>query len=232
MINKLNIIYPDYSWNGELTTRSKTDLIVWHHSESGDVSALEIDSWHKNRVNDPFIGIGYNFVIHWDGSIEAGRPINVQGAHAYGINNRSIGICFTGKYDQPNDMPELQFNSGVQLTAWLLENYPSCEIIGHRDAVNYGGDASSCPGQYFPFDEIKNKVLELMEEINIGKLIDVHLNYYKYGVQAIKDLATNKELLSNPDEHIATLGKTDENSLDWLNLVVNARMAKKSGFIK
>jgi len=159
LINKPNIFYPNYQWNGELTNRSKTDLIVWHHSESGDVSALEIDSWHKNRVNDPFIGIGYNFVVHWDGSIETGRPIDKQGAHAYGINNRSIGICFTGRYDDSNNMPELQFNSGVQLTTWLLQIYPGCEIIGHRDAIDYGGDASSCPGQHFPFDEMKNKVL-------------------------------------------------------------------------
>jgi N-acetyl-anhydromuramyl-L-alanine amidase AmpD len=144
---------------------------------------LEIDSWHKNRA-DPFIGIGYHYLIHWDGSIEQGRPAleNVQGAHAYGINSRSIGICLTGRYHQNNTMPEAQFNSGVKLTAWILENkYPNCTIIKHRDSNLYSGEPSGtvCPGDYFVFDSMKNKVLDMLKGAEIiSNFIDVVAGYW------------------------------------------------------
>lgn len=176
MILQPKISYPDYKWNGSFTYRNKTDLIVWHHSDSNDVSALEINKWHKSNG---WIGIGYNFIIHWDGSIDQARPAikNIAGAHAQGINNRSIGICFTGRYNQPNKMPEKQFNAGVQLTAWLIDNYyNNVEIIGHRDAPKYGGVGSICPGKYFPFDEMKNAVFNLLksnqEEEKMNKVSD------------------------------------------------------------
>jgi N-acetyl-anhydromuramyl-L-alanine amidase AmpD len=178
---------------------------------------LEIDSWHKNRA-DPFIGIGYHYLIHWDGSIEQGRPAleNVQGAHAYGINSRSIGICLTGRYHQNNTMPEAQFNSGVKLTAWILENkYPNCTIIKHRDSNLYSGEPSGtvCPGDYFPFDSMKNKVLDMLKGAEIiGAFIDTvghwtenDVNFLQQkGIVAGEDTPNGK--VFRPDE-FATRGE-------------------------
>jgi len=55
--------------------------IVIHCSatpEGRNVSASTIDGWHRKRG---FNQIGYHYVIGLDGKIEAGRPVNVMGAH-------------------------------------------------------------------------------------------------------------------------------------------------------
>ena len=75
---------------------------VIHHSASGDVSATEIDRWHKQNTyvaKDGTIkhwsGIGYHWVIRENGDIEKGRLMTKQGAHAKG-RNHYVGICLTG----------------------------------------------------------------------------------------------------------------------------------------
>lgn len=40
--------------------------------------------------------IAYNFLIGSDGNIYEGRGWGIEGAHAFGYNNRSIGISFIG----------------------------------------------------------------------------------------------------------------------------------------
>jgi hypothetical protein len=67
---------------------------VIHHTASHDVSAETIDQWHKEMGWD---GIGYHFVIRKDGTIEKGRSLSKQGAHAKG-RNHWVGIVLTG-YD-------------------------------------------------------------------------------------------------------------------------------------
>jgi hypothetical protein len=68
---------------------------VIHHTASHDVSAKEIDRWHKERGFD---SIGYHWVIRANGAIEKGRDIWKQGAHAKGRNQKT-GIVLTG-YDK------------------------------------------------------------------------------------------------------------------------------------
>ncbi len=89
-----------------------TTRAVIHHTASHDVSAAEIDRWHKqntyidkNGKERHWDGIGYHFVIRTDGTIEKGRDIQKQGAHAKGRNDR-LGIVLTG-YDK------LKYNSSV-----------------------------------------------------------------------------------------------------------------------
>lgn len=56
-------------------------------------TAADIRRWHVegNKWSD----IGYHFVIQIDGTIEAGRPLDVKGAHTRG-HNEDIGICYVG----------------------------------------------------------------------------------------------------------------------------------------
>jgi hypothetical protein len=62
-------------------------------SEKQDIGAKEIDSWHRAKG---WSGIGYHFVIRRDGTIEQGRALHKYGAHAYGYNKVSLGICMIG----------------------------------------------------------------------------------------------------------------------------------------
>ncbi|MBJ7537176.1 N-acetylmuramoyl-L-alanine amidase [Marinomonas transparens] len=69
-------------------------------------SAEQIDQWHKERNfqrdmsispgYSPLQHIGYHFVIELDGTLKRGRPLEEVGAHAYGHNQASIGICMVG----------------------------------------------------------------------------------------------------------------------------------------
>ena len=83
------------------------EKIIIHCSDSGFGDAKTIDRWHKERGWDE---IGYHFVITnghiesgskyskiSDGNIERGRDVEKSGAHCYGHNKDSIGICLIGK---------------------------------------------------------------------------------------------------------------------------------------
>ena len=84
--------------------RKKTDKLVVHCAdtpEDMDIGAEKIREWHtKERGWDD---IGYHWVIKRDGTLEAGRAINMQGAHAKAVNGSSIGCCLVGRGDNFTD---------------------------------------------------------------------------------------------------------------------------------
>lgn len=83
--------------------------MIFHHSLSPDVSAAEIRRWHIARG---WKDIGYHAVIHPDGRIEDGRDIDEIGAHAYGRNRDSIGVCLIGNFCE--DEPTLEAIQAAQ----------------------------------------------------------------------------------------------------------------------
>lgn len=75
--------------------RFYNDIIV-HCSatrEGKDIKAADIRRWH---LHEGYTDIGYHYVIDLDGTIEAGRPLDEVGAHCYGHNKDSVGICYVG----------------------------------------------------------------------------------------------------------------------------------------
>ena len=130
-------------FNGTLSTRKTTDMIVLHHTGGADIdaSAEEIDQWHKNNG---WAGIGYHYVIRKDGTIEKGRPDWTVGAHAYGENWHTIGIHLSGDFSVA-EPTEAQIESTAMLLANLCADYglPIDEdhIVGHRDLMS-----TDCPG--------------------------------------------------------------------------------------
>ena len=100
-----------------------------------NVSAATIDGWHRKRG---FNQIGYHYVIALDGKIEAGRPVNVMGAHVGGGGNRaSIGIAYIGGVDAnlkaKDTRTEAQKKSLIKIIKILKNIYPDASIHGHRD---------------------------------------------------------------------------------------------------
>ena len=112
--------------------------IVIHCSatpEGRNVSAATIDGWHRKRG---FNQIGYHYVIALDGKIEAGRPVNVMGAHVAGGGNRaSIGIAYIGGVDAnlkaKDTRTEAQKLALIKIIKILKNIYPDASIHGHRD---------------------------------------------------------------------------------------------------
>jgi len=112
-------------------------LIVIHCADTYpgmDIGVREVDRWHRERG---WSGIGYHYLIRRNGVIEKGRPETEIGAHVYGHNANSIGICYAGgKADNgkpaDNRTPE-QKAALIQLVAELRERYPEAKVRGHHD---------------------------------------------------------------------------------------------------
>lgn len=141
----MQIIEKSYPWNGQLSARGRTDLLILHHAAAKNCSADDVHRWH---LQNGWVGIGYNFFVRKDGSVYRGRPENAVGAHTEGYNSISIGVCFEGNFDV-EQMGEVQKKAGQELLGYLKGKYPGAKVMRH---LNY--DATACPGKYFPFAEI------------------------------------------------------------------------------
>lgn len=129
---------------GQSTTR-KVDLIIIHCSDTFDymdIGAEEIRKWHveENGWSD----IAYHFIVKRDGTIDMGRDIDGDGdifeeigAHTYGYNKNSIGICMVGGKG-PGGFPEdnftdVQYRTLVELTRYIKTSYTNATVHGHNE---------------------------------------------------------------------------------------------------
>ncbi len=163
----MNIIEKTYSLNGSLQTRAKTDMIILHHAVyNGDVEG--IDRIHKGKG---WTCIGYHFYVRKDGSIYRGRKENAVGAHAYGSNMTSIGICAEGNFET-DVMSDAQKNAIIELVNYLKGKYGISKVIRHKDV-----NATACPGKNYPFNEIVNakvtKPVENTTKVDNGYLVKI-----------------------------------------------------------
>ncbi len=107
-------------------------------------TAKDIDLWHKQRG---FTEIGYNYVIHLDGTIELGRDVDKIPAHVEGFNKESIAVTYVGGVDKNNfqakdTRTKEQKESLLHLLKELRKLYPTAQILGHRD---FKGVKKACP---------------------------------------------------------------------------------------
>ena len=101
-----------------------------------DIGVAEIRKWHKDRG---WSDVGYHWILKRDGTVEAGRPEEIIGAHAKNYNSDSIGICMvggkahTGK--QANNFTREQWRSLPLLLEQLKTNYflIDKDICGHNE---------------------------------------------------------------------------------------------------
>ena len=112
--------------------------------EERDHTAKDIDLWYRQRG---FEGIGYNYIVRLDGTVELGRDVNKIPAHVTNLNKESIGICYIGGIDkntlQPKDTRTLTQKEALKkLLKELKTLYPEAQILGHRD---FPGVAKACP---------------------------------------------------------------------------------------
>ena len=142
----MNIIETNLEFK-DMSTRKSTERIILHHADAKSCSAKDIHRWH---LSNGWAGAGYHFLVRKDGTIYRLRPEDKVGAHAYGSNYNSLGICFEGDYMQ-EDMLEAQKAAGKELVAYLKNKYNIKTVQAHRDVC-----ATSCPGDKFPFNEISN----------------------------------------------------------------------------
>ncbi|WP_020409825.1 N-acetylmuramoyl-L-alanine amidase [Hahella ganghwensis] len=127
--------------------RAETGYIVVHCSATKADQKVTVDDIRRWHVDErKWSDIGYNWVIERDGGIEQGRNMHGQGAHAFGYNDKSVGICLVGGLDedgQPEDnFTSEQFESLRKLIDFQLHVYPGAKVLGHRDLPGVHKD---CP---------------------------------------------------------------------------------------
>lgn len=114
------------------------NLIVVHCSATAqgrDFSAKDIGKWHRRKG---WRKIGYHYVIRLDGTVESGRKAARVGAHVYGYNANSIGICYIGGIHRSGkgsrDTRTMAQKKALRNLLTTLRNvYPYAAIKGHRN---------------------------------------------------------------------------------------------------
>lgn len=109
-----------------------------------EVSVDTIRVWHLARGWDD---IGYHYVVHLNGVVEAGRPEAKVGAHVEGHNTGTLGVVYVGGVD-PDDVAKAedtrtpaQREALMALCRGLAAKYPAIRTItGHNQYA-----AKACP---------------------------------------------------------------------------------------
>lgn len=166
----LNVQTPEKQlWRPSVKERD-WKYIVLHHTASEQANVESIHEEHLKRKDangNPWLGIGYHFVIGNgkgmpDGEVEPTFRWRqqMQGAHAGSTNpvynQQGIGICLVGNFE--NHAPTAaQLSAMRKLVRTLKTNYrvTSKNVIGHRDVR-----ATECPGKLFPMEEVANEPID------------------------------------------------------------------------
>lgn len=153
------LIFAGYA-SAEMKDRSKTDLIVIHHSATVQGN---VDSFRQHHVKERgWDDVGYHFVITNgnggpDGQVQIGRDMRKQGAHALGRNHRSVGICLVGT-DTFTDKQKKSLVDVIVFVCWTYKIYPSWKTIeGHHE---------KCPGDGCDLGEVIRQAQKKLEETN------------------------------------------------------------------
>ena len=115
----------------------KIKEIIVHCSASKpkvDIGAAEIRRMHIK--DNGWADIGYHYVIRLDGTVEKGRAEYRQGAHCYGHNRHSIGVCYVGGVSQNGENTDTRTPQQKESLRKLLDELCSryhCEIHGHNE---------------------------------------------------------------------------------------------------
>lgn len=115
--------------------------IIVHCSATREGQDIGIDTIREWHVNDRgWSDIGYHYVIRRNGEIEKGRPDDIAGAHARGVNQTSIGVVWVGE----TQIDVLQEKAMMSLIHFLMGKYNIKieNVLGHCEAVK---TSKTCP---------------------------------------------------------------------------------------
>lgn len=122
-----------------LNKRATTTGIAVHCTatrEGQDFDATDIDGWHRKLG---WSGIGYHYVIHLDGTVEAGRPEGAVGSHIAGQNASTVAIVYVGGLDANGKAKDTRTPEQKDAMRLLIRSLAAkyrktlTKIGGHRD---------------------------------------------------------------------------------------------------
>jgi N-acetylmuramoyl-L-alanine amidase len=145
--------------------------IVIHHTATPDtingrtIDVALVDVLHRHRgfmtICDGHVyHVGYHYLILPNGTIQAGRPENCEGAHAGSrqINRAYLGVALVGDFDssaapaRERQRPTLeQMKSLDTLVRTLMQRYQlqRSHVVSHSEI----SPGTKCPGDLFPMQQ-------------------------------------------------------------------------------
>ncbi len=129
-------------------------FIAIHHSQRKIDSVKRIRDLHI-RINK-WEDIGYHYLIDKKGKIHLGRNEKFIGAHVYGHNKNSIGICLIGNFDEePPTKKQIHILIKFLKQKIKKQKIPIKNILGHREFPNA---TKTCPGKFVDMNLIREMV--------------------------------------------------------------------------
>ncbi len=138
-------------------SKRKIDKIIVHCSATPEGEDCTVEQIRRTHKAQGWSDIGYHYVIYRDGSIHAGRDVDIQGAHCAdkGGNIGSIGVCYIGGVEArrrgvayknlkaKDTRTDEQKAALLSLLFDLRRLYPLAVIYGHRDFDMHGKKCTS-----------------------------------------------------------------------------------------
>lgn len=113
-------------------------FLVVHCSDSPNCEDVSASDIHAMHLGFGWHGIGYHRVIRRDGKVELGRPEYWVGAHVYGHNEESLGVCLIGC----DEFNPAQWRALEDTLREWQTRYPQAQICGHCD---FSYTTKTCP---------------------------------------------------------------------------------------
>lgn len=128
----------------------RIDKIIIHCSATPEGENFTVEQIRQIHLERGFSDIGYHYVIYRDGTVHAGHPESISGAHCTGQNSHSIGVCYIGGCPPRTDpkwmnkgkdtRTDAQKDALQKIIANLRNRYPGATIHGHNEFAN-----KACP---------------------------------------------------------------------------------------
>jgi N-acetylmuramoyl-L-alanine amidase len=156
----LNIKPNNFHFIEDFEELNKIEKLIIHHTSRVDFTAEDTHLFHQKERG--WSGIGYNYFIEKNGSIIEGRGLHV-GAHTYGYNRKTLGICATGDFDIEYPT-EAQMKSLMEVCHYFMEQYhlQPKDVLGHRELDGFS--YTTCPGKLFDMDAFR----KMLENVQVG----------------------------------------------------------------
>ena len=182
----MKIFKKEFQWARPLTplTLEKVTGIALHHMAHVSAGMDEIHQWHLAKG---WKGFAYNYWVDYNGNVYECRGLNVGGGLLDPLNATVISVGFQGDYDKTQEMPRKQFLAGCELIRYLRIKIPSISLVaGHKH-----WQATSCPGKYFPLEEMietSNRMLSIRDFDQVADWAkESLLNVYGAGIMVGDD---------------------------------------------
>ncbi len=125
-------------------------LVIHHTGVDTDSDPASIAEYHL-ALGWP--GIGYHFVIRYNGEIAQANDLSLGSYNVAGRNAECVGIVLTGNFTHHQPTP-LQLGAARNLCRVLMpvldpDEDGSVLVVGHRD-IALRGYETSCPGATWP----------------------------------------------------------------------------------